>query len=661
MIAQLDKRVGLFLSLSLLAATGGLVFPVASKEKPAPELLPLPAEVAETPSRVDALGDSLPPGVVMRLGSTRWRHGDVIQTVCYSQDGKRIASASFGDGSIRIWDTETGKMLHRFRLNQVTELALSEDGKRLAAIGRDPSAGDLGIWVWKEGDAKPPRLLKKTEEARCLLFHVDQLWVGERTGIAAWYFDREKQALDYKFKAPTGVTALAIFRSPRRVMIGAATVTGALVIDEDGEKIVDQPIAKKESATSIAFSPDGKSVAVGTNDGALYVWSIKGKLLEKRLDFRPHRVGVTSITYSLDGKQLISVCHASECYRWNAVTGAKVSKVVAKGAPRVAADAEFTPALVLSPDGRRLAGRFAPVNDKVDHRLHVWDTANGEELSLAAPGHSSAIQKMAFQSDGSLVSLSTTGELFVWNTKLGRDVRRELMFGYDPKTTSLSSDGRIAYCPENSGLEVLNLKALGRAVTLSQKKQRVYGAAFSPDPNLLVTSNDGSLDLWSVKTKAVTAVDVPGMRRAHTLAFSGDGKRLLVADEEGVLVWDVASRKQICELKNARSAGPIALSAHSQLAVLWTTVGGLRIFDANNGQNLSTSNAQWEVAHDLAFAPDGHCLVAATEDGIHFLSPLSGRELFSHLDGGQGAVRCLALRGYPERKSRSFLGFSSDN
>ncbi len=557
MTAQLNERPWLILVLNLLAIVVGQVFPVAAEEKSAPEKLPLPTEITGTLSHVDALGDPLPAGAVMRLGSTRWRHGDQIQSVCYSQDGKRDASASLGDGSVRIWDAETGRMLHRFSLNQVIELALSEDGKWLAAIGRDPSNGDLGVWVWGEEDQKAPRLLTKTAEAICLRFHLNQLWVGEHTGLVCWYFLRAKQAFDYKFKTPTRVTALAIFPGTR-LMIAAATSRGVLLIDDSGEKSVESPIARKECATAIAFSPDGQSVAVGTDDGALYLWSIKGKILEKRLDFRPHRVGVTSITFSADGKQLISVCHAGECYRWNALTGDKVSKVIAKGAPPVAADAAFTPALVLSPDGKRLAGRFAAEEGRVDHHLHVWDTANGEDRSLPFAGHGSAVWKMAFQSDGSFVSLSTAGELLRWNAKRGDVVGRKLIPSRENLNgVALSGDGRAAWFSEINGIEVSDLRTDARPLRFSQDGVRVHGAAFSPDPNLLVTAYDRSFGLWSVKQKSVTEVEVPGMRRASNLAFSADGKRLLVADKEVVLVWDVAAQKQISELKNVRSGGPI--------------------------------------------------------------------------------------------------------
>src|SRR5438105_2168472 len=57
--------------------------------------------------KVDALGDPLPTGVLARMGSVRFRHGAQLQMLQYSKDGKVHASLGV-DGSIRIWDTESG-------------------------------------------------------------------------------------------------------------------------------------------------------------------------------------------------------------------------------------------------------------------------------------------------------------------------------------------------------------------------------------------------------------------------------------------------------------------------------------------------------------------------------------------------------------------------
>ncbi len=473
MNAQLNRRPGLVVFLSLLATVGGSVFLLAAEKKPASEPLPLPTEIP---------GDSLPPGAVMRLGSaTAWQAGDLIHAVAFSHDGKRLASASFGEDSIRIWEVKSGQLLHRVPLPDVRGLALSDDGKMLAAIGRDKSGKKPGVWLWKEVSGKPPVLVAKTEKARCLIFQGNVLWVGEQESISAWELDG-KLLLTYKFEKPPRVNALASSRGSQP-LLAAATSNGLLVMDSRGKIVDSASTASKESATSVAISPDGESVAVGTEDGSLCAWRIENSSLVKRFESRPHRIGVTSIAFSADGKQLISVCHGGQIFRSDAATGDNISKVIAKGGPTEAAEVVTTPALVLSDDGQRLAGRFGVGRARNDPNLHVWDTTNGQELSTLPGfkgilrkllGPSGEIQKMAFQSDGSLVSLSTMGELTHWDTKHGREIRRELIPRENVNKVAISADARVTFFDEDHELNDIDLKT-GKRSPRYRINRWIYG------------------------------------------------------------------------------------------------------------------------------------------------------------------------------------------
>ncbi len=197
-------------------------------------------------------------------------------------------------------------------------------------------------------------------------------------------------------------------------------------------------------------------------------------------------------------------------------------------------------------------------------------------------------------------------------------------------------------------MEVYHLKDTGRFERFSKEQEMLLCAAFSPEANQLVTTQIGSLGFWSVKDKSVAEVTL-AKKWAYSLALSGDGKRLILSDEgvvkdDGatVQVWNVGSRTKICDLKNVQSDGPLALSPRGQMAAVWSKKRGLLFFDATSGEEFPTSKSDMTVPNDLVFTPNGRSLIVATEDGVRFLDPLTGRELL-HLDGGQGAVKCLAV------------------
>jgi WD40 repeat protein len=287
-----------------------------------------------------------------------------------------IASASDGEDAVRIWDAKSGQVRYRVPLTDVRKLALA-DFVELAAIGRNTAGKESGVWICTRESRKAPILLPDTQDARCLKFEGRWLWIGQRDKITLWdcwdaKSNEMNETMSYKFERPTSVNALAVVdHSP--YLVAAATSNGVLLIDA-GKMLDSASTTSRLPATCVAFSRDGKSVAVGGEGGCVCAWSIIDRKLVKRFEVRLHRNPVTSIAYSDNGKALISVCHNGEISRCDAETGDFLSRTRASGAPPVGAKADTTPALVLFADGKRLVGRFGLKSEENHPQLHLWNT-----------------------------------------------------------------------------------------------------------------------------------------------------------------------------------------------------------------------------------------------------------------------------------------------
>src|SRR5262249_55121131 len=148
----------------------------------APPASQRPAE--KDAKRVDALGDPLPPGALLRLGSTRLR-GESASAVAFSPDGNWLASGG-RDRHIRLWEPKTGKEGRTLLGPQrgVWAVAFSADGKLLAGAGLDKV-----VYLWDPATGKEKGRLKGfAADVHALAFSPkeDLLITGDVESVKLW-------------------------------------------------------------------------------------------------------------------------------------------------------------------------------------------------------------------------------------------------------------------------------------------------------------------------------------------------------------------------------------------------------------------------------------------------------------------------------------------
>ena len=178
---RLVAAVGLVLTVSAV----GLGLTTSEQPKPVADPPAKPANakpaVAE---RKDADAQTLPPGAMARLGSPRLRHPAWVKDVCFSPDGKRLASVGY-DHTLRVWDGETGKQLFAVPRDagEFDKVTFADGGKVVVAAGSDREK-KADLWCVDANTGKVTDRLKveaRMPEAAAVRFHTD----GSRLALAA--------------------------------------------------------------------------------------------------------------------------------------------------------------------------------------------------------------------------------------------------------------------------------------------------------------------------------------------------------------------------------------------------------------------------------------------------------------------------------------------
>ena len=168
--SKVKTATALLLAVGLLAAAVGTQIHRAFADPPAREAAP-PAEAkpdkapAAKPDKADAPADPLPAGAVLRLGTTRLRHGRSVSQLVLSPDGTKVAA--YGGGHLSLWDTRTGGAVRRVDLPRQAErlqasLVWLADGRGIVLLqGSDTrdvarfQGSDGSVWEFTDEKAVP--------------------------------------------------------------------------------------------------------------------------------------------------------------------------------------------------------------------------------------------------------------------------------------------------------------------------------------------------------------------------------------------------------------------------------------------------------------------------------------------------------------------------
>jgi aldose 1-epimerase len=272
--------------------------------------------------------------------------------------------------------------------------------------------------------------------------------------------------------------------------------------------------------TSLAFSPDGKSLAsaaASTFRGEVKWWDV-GAGKERGPLGPPGRFAARSnvlcVSFARDGRTLAAASEDGTVTLFDMVTESERATLRGHG--------PFAYCVAFSPDGKLLASGSA------DKTIRLWNTAGGAALRTLS-GHDGTVLSLAFSPDGrSLASGGYEGVVRRWHPQSGRELSPLNAHAAPVFSVAYSPDGKLLATGGGDNTVRLWATATGQTTgSLGGHSQPVWSVAFSPDGKTLASaSGDGTVRLWSVaggEARATIRADRAGV---HCVAFSPDGQRL---------------------------------------------------------------------------------------------------------------------------------------
>ena len=472
-----------------------------------------------------------------------------VRSVAFASDGTTLATV--GTGTIKLWEVTTGGEGADLHVQRLVHVSFAPDGKTLAASGED---GAVKLWSW---------------------------------GGAGW---QERESINVGGWAPpiafsaNGKTLATVFENTVKLWDVATGKAHTQFLENTGR------------VSSVAFSPDGKAMVLGSKDRTVKLWNLATTGPARTVGV--HHDAVYSVAYSPNGQTVASGSADGTVRLWDVTTAPNPTTLPHEGA---------VTSVAFCPDSKTLiSGGYCPTR--------LWDVATGRERTT-----------LPIRVGGPGLALSPDGETFAASAP--------------QKTVKL--------------WEV----ATGRERANFNVQTDVSHVAFSPDGKTLATwrpwAGSATVTLWDVVTqqsRGILSGAEANFASVSTLGvtFSPDGKTLAAAYQfYDVRVWDVATGKVRFTLSQGRTdfvtASAMQFSPDGKLLATGTDAGRVWLWDAATGELRVAFNGHTDAITSMVFSPDDRTFVTASDDkSVRLWDVATGQERMT-LHGHTGAVRSLAF------------------
>lgn len=353
------------------------------------------------------------------------------------------------------------------------------------------------------------------------------------------------------------------------------------------------------------LNPQNKLMAVSLANKTAQIWDKADESGRRILHTLPHDGIVIDLTFSSDGKLLMTRTERTVSL-WNVADGTQACPTIAHG-PKILGAA-------LSPDSKFV------VTGAEDKTARFWNAQTGGQEGIPLE-HKFAVSIVAIDGSGKQVLTSSAGRVQVFDVASRAALGRELTHKSLVRSATFSPDGlRVLTGTLGKTVHVWGLNDRTEIFSALNFDDPVEEVLFNPDGDTIaVRTMTGSAYLRQADTGAPIGSVVPHPGIVYHIAFSRIGKRFLTAGNNGIVrIWDTTPDGMVTAVlhhpnQNRLLAGSCSFSSDGQTVL--TVDGTVRLWQAPKGSQRGTPIRHAGGAYAIAFSNDGKWVLSGGDDG----------------------------------------------